>query len=102
LRLNARLGASLRGLGVGGHGGEHGAGAQPLGRVRLVVHAEVHQGRLAGAEGPEGGNEPGGQAVGIDGHAQGQALGGVVQGAECGHGAVQLPLEHVDLLHVAA
>ena len=66
-RLAVAAGGRPRGAGDGGH---HRAGAQPFGRVVLVVHAQLHQHRRLGREGGQRGREPGGQAVGVDGHRQ--------------------------------
>jgi hypothetical protein len=59
--------------GRAGHGGQHGAAAQPFGGVVLVVHRHVHQHRGVAAKAASGGREPGGQAVGIHGYGQGHA-----------------------------
>jgi hypothetical protein len=70
--------------------------------VLLVVQAQVEQGRFAGAEGRDRRDEPGVQAVGVDRHAQGDALIDGIEGAERGHGALQIALEHADLLDMPA
>jgi hypothetical protein len=50
------------------------AAAQPFAGVVLVVDHDVEQRVVVLAEAGQRGDEPGGQAVGVDGHPQGDAL----------------------------
>ena len=92
--------AARNGRGRGRDGGHHLALADALGRVVLVVDADVQQLVAVAREGGHGVHEPGGQRVGIDGQQRGQ--GRLALGHQFGVLAAQVVFQQGDLLHMQA
>ena len=84
---------------AGGDGGDHLATAQALGRVLLVVQAQLQQLGPTSGEGRHGIHEPGGERVGV--HRQLQRGGGCI-GQQAGVAAAQLVLQQRHLLQMQA